>query len=603
MIRISVRWKWLLIQLAIGGAVLLFMTIYLNFRLVKDFERRFDSRWQQDLQLVKHYAITKNFVTLIQTEADRLADDIGEVLNVRVTIIDSLGWVAGDSQVDLGDLNAVENHNDRPEVIQARSGRLGKSRRRSTTVNQDLVYFAEVVGAANIPHWIVRIAVPLVEVEQARSQIRGLIWLATGVGFVLVVLIGLYTSRTMTRRLEDMTLAAKNIACGDFSQKITPTSNDELTDLGLALNQMVGDCNKYLSEITRERDELQAILNSMVEGVLVADLSGRIVLINQSLKNMFKLQESVVQSSVIDVFRDSQLLTAMDRAMNKKESMVETIEAINPNRKNLEVHIGILGSKAQPTGTVLVFHDITRLIQLENIRRDFVANVSHELRSPLTAIKGYVETILDDGKMGRKKFEEFLEIILRHADRMSKLVDDLLVLSKLESIESDIATTEINLHDLILRVVENFRNQLKKQKIDLRLHIASDLPKIRGAVNEIEAVFENLLDNAIKYGARERYLALSAKEGRSEIQIDIEDKGIGIPREDQPRIFERFYRVDKGRSRALGGTGLGLSIVKHIVQRHGGRVWVESELGKGARFSVTFPKIFQEKAVLISTGD
>ena len=280
----------------------------------------------------------------------------------------------------------------------------------------------------------------------------------------------------------------------------------------------------------------------------------------------------------------------MERAMSQKESMVETIEVINPSRKNLEVHIGILGSKAKPTGTVMVFHDITRLKQLENIRRDFVANVSHELRSPLTAIKGYVETILENGKMRRDKSAEFLQIILRHADRMSKLVDDLLVLSKLESLESDMATTEIDLRELLSRVVESFRNQIKKGKIELRMNIANDLPKIRGAVIEIETVFENLLDNAIKYGARGKYLGLSAKEVGSEIQVDIEDKGIGIPVDDQPRIFERFYRVDKGRARALGGTGLGLAIVKHIVQRHGGRVWVESELGKGARISIIFPE-------------
>lgn len=591
--RISIRWKWLLTQLAIGGAVLLFMMFYLNSRLMKDFEYRFDSRWQQDLKLVKYSAESKNFTMLTKADADRLADEIGKVLQVRVTIMDSLGWVIGDSEVSLHDLEAVENHNDRPEVMQARGGSVGRSRRVSTTVNQDLVYFAELVGTVAHPQGVVRIAVPYVEVKEAREQIQHLIWLASAIGFVLVMLIGMYASRTMTRRLEEMTQSAKGIAGGDFSQRIIPSGNDEITDLGHTLNQMVGDCNQYLAQITRERDELQAILNSMVEGVMVADLSGRIVLINISLKNMFKLQEPVVQSLVIDVFRDSQLLTAMERAMSQKESMVETIEAINPNRKNLEVHIGILGSKFKPTGTVMVFHDITRLTQLENIRRDFVANVSHELRSPLTAIKGYVETILAEKKMGRDKSEEFLQIILRHADRMSKLVDDLLVLSKLETIESDLSTTEIDLRDLVLRVVENFRNQIKIAKIELHLDLAEDLPKIRGSVSEIETVFENLLDNAIKYGARGKHLTIAAKETRSEIRVDVEDKGIGIPVDDQPRIFERFYRVDKGRSRALGGTGLGLSIVKHIVQRHGGRVWVESELGKGARINVTFPKILR----------
>jgi two-component system phosphate regulon sensor histidine kinase PhoR len=588
MMRLSIRWKWLLAQVLIGSAVLLFMVIYLKSQLMRDFEDRFENRWQQELKLVKLYVESSDFATLGQESADRLADELGEILEARVTIMDSLGWVIGDSQVDLQDISAVENHKDRPEVIAARAGQIGQSRRRSTTVDVDLVYFAEQVGNGNLG--VVRIGVPMVEVEEARAQIMNLIWLTSALGFALVALIGLYASRTMTRRLEEMTQAAQTIACGDFSQKIVPKSNDELTDLGFALNHMVNDCENYISQITRERDELQTILNSMVEGVMVTDLSGKILLINQSLRNMFDLPATVVKSDAIEVFRDSELLTALERAWKKKESMVVTIEVINPNRKTLEVHIGVLGSKTKPTGTVLVFHEITRLKQLENIRRDFVANVSHELRSPLTAIKGYVETILENGKLQRNKSEEFLQIILRHADRMSKLVDDLLMLSKLESVESDVATTEIDLRDLLLHVADQFRNLLEKEKIELRLSIPNQLPKIRGSVTEIETVFENLIDNAIKYGARGKLLEITASELMSEVQVAVADHGMGIPVDDQPRIFERFYRVDKGRSRSLGGTGLGLSIVKHIVQRHGGRVWVESELGNGARFCVAFPQ-------------
>ncbi len=589
--RMSIRWKWLFTQLAIGAAVLLFMMVYLHSRLMRDFENRFESRWRQDLSLVKKFVQSQNITRLTQAEADHLADEMGAILQVRVTLIDSLGWVIGDSHVETRDLTAVENHNDRPEVLQARAGEVGKSRRLSTTVNEELVYFAELVGTVEYPWGVVRIGVPLAEVRDARAQIQQLIWLAAALGFGLVLIIGVYASRIMTRRLEEMTVAAKNFVCGDIPQKITPQGNDELTDLAFALNQMSKACNNYLSEITRERDELQAILNSMVEGVMVTDLSGRIVLINYSLQNIFKLKQPVVEKLASEIFRDAQLLTALERALTKKESVVENIEVINPGRKSLEVHIGILGTKTQPTGAVMVFHDITRLKQLENIRRDFVANVSHELRSPLTAIKGYVETLLENSKLPPEKSAEFLQIVLRHADRMSKLVDDLLVLSKLESLENDVSATEINLSDLILRVVENFKNLLEKEKIELRLNVAGNLSRIRGAVSEIETVIENLVDNAIKYGARGKFLGISAIELNGEIRLEVEDRGMGIPVDDQPRIFERFYRVDKGRSRALGGTGLGLSIVKHIVQRHGGRVWVESELGKGARFVVTFPKI------------
>ncbi|MCG8605630.1 ATP-binding protein, partial [bacterium] len=329
----------------------------------------------------------------------------------------------------------------------------------------------------------------------------------------------------------------------------------------------------------------------MVEGVMVTDSNNRIILINDSFRDIFQVKDPIIEKSISDVFRDSQLIEALDRAMTKKQDLVETIEILSPYRKYLEAHIAILGSKDKPRGRLVVFHDITRLKHLENVRRDFVANVSHEIRTPVTAIKGYVETIMENGSLDKAQARSFLETILRNTDRMSKLVDDLLHLSKLESIESyESSLEEINLPNVVRRVAESFEKIRQERQVQIRVDLPSSLPKIKGTMSEVETVLENLIENAIKYGADGGDIYVGAQELEDTIEVTVADRGMGIPSDDQPRIFERFYRVDKARSRVLGGTGLGLSIVKHIIQQYGGRVWVESEVGKGSEFHFTLPK-------------
>ncbi len=485
----------------------------------------------------------------------------------------------------------VEDHSDRPEIIAALSEGSGRSRRHSSTIDRDLVYLAAPLGTLENPKGTVRVAVPITEIEESISQIHGLIWLASGLGFLLVLLIGFFASRPMTRRLHEIAETAKSFAKGDFSRKINVETDDELGDLGTALNQTADDLQKYVSQITRERDQLQAILNSMVEGVMVTSLDGRILLSNASFQNIFGLHEPILQKSISEVIREPQLIEALELAISKKEDVVETIELPGPFRKSLEAHVSILGSNEKPSGTVVVFHDVTQLNHLEKVRRDFVANVSHEIRTPITAIKGYVETILENGSLQESKSREFLQTILRNTERMTKLVDDLLRLSKLESIElAEIQMEEVDLAKTIDRVVEGFRNIEGTNRITFTVNRPDKIPKVKGMILEIETALENLIDNSTKYGAEAGEVTIAVKEHETEVQVDVSDQGIGIPVEDQPRIFERFYRVDKARSRALGGTGLGLSIVKHIIQRHGGRLWVESEVGRGSTFSFTLPK-------------
>ncbi|MFQ5754440.1 MAG: ATP-binding protein, partial [bacterium] len=422
------------------------------------------------------------------------------------------------------------------------------------------------------------------------SEINRMIWFAGGLGFILIIIVGFIISNSLTVRLNKMAGTARRFATGDFAIKIKSISKDELGDLSVALNRMAEDLQSYIMQLKQERDQLEAILNSMVEGVMVTDLSGNIVLSNHSFQNIFNLPAPINKRSITEVFRDAHLLEAIESAMAQKEDRFETIELVSPFRKSLEAHIAILGSKENSLGTVVVFHDVTQLAHLEKVRRDFVANVSHELRTPLTAIKGYAETVLENGTLPQNKAKEFLKTILRHTNRMSKLVVDLLTLSKLESVDSEDYLLDTNLSQIIFRVVDNFKNEIDKSKVELNLNVPENLPKVKGVVSEIETALENLLDNAFKYGSKGKEISISVKESQSEVQVEVTDQGMGIPVEHQPRIFERFYRVDKGRSRELGGTGLGLSIVKHIVQRHSGRIWVESEVGKGTTFSFTLPK-------------
>lgn len=584
----------MLADLIIGAIVLLFMIIYLSGQLRGFFETRFENRWKRELQLAREYVESPGLDMTDLRQADAVADRLGSILGLRVTIIAPDGKVMGDSRVPSTRLRGVESHADRPEVQQALQEGFGETRRYSTTVNQNLFYLAVPVDWNHGNRSILRIAVPTSEIDEFVSRIQNLIWLASGLAFLLVLVASFVVSKYITDRMHEMSLAARRFARGDFSRRVAENGSDELADLSLALNQMAADLQRNMTQITQERDQLHAILNSMVEGVMVSDNTGKILLTNHSFELIFHVHKPIIGQSIREVFRDAQLLTALEKAIQEKKDTVVTLELLSPIKKSLEAHIAILAPKDAESGVVAVFHDITKLQHLEQVRRDFVANVSHELRTPLTAIKGYVETLLDTDAIETDKQQLFLETVLRHSDRMAKLVEDLLSLSKLESIEPGEELQLIDLTTLCRRVAENFSNILEKSNIHLNLELADDVSPVRGLPGELESALANLIDNAIKYGSSGGEITVSVEELADKIKVSVKDAGIGIPTDDQPRIFERFYRVDKGRSRELGGTGLGLSIVKHIIQRHNGRIWVESVVGKGACFSFVLPKVAEE---------
>lgn len=354
-----------------------------------------------------------------------------------------------------------------------------------------------------------------------------------------------------------------------------------------------------IKEISREKDYLQTILKGMAEGVLAVDGRGRIRMVNEALRKLFPLPPEVLDRTLLELIRNAELEEAIREAIkNGKNSAFELTLPTSPGRSYEVNVVGIRPTSERINqegreiwGAIAVFHDISRLKELERIRQDFVANVSHELRTPLTTIKGYAETLLE-GAMKEEVAFQFVQVIKRHTDRLTKIVEDLLTLSKIESKECQLKMEVFSLRDLIDDAIGFVKEPAEKKKIFISQNEIPSFLTLKADRNYLEQVLINLLDNAIKYTPEGGRITISAIENDSEeIQFSVGDNGIGIPKEDLPRIFERFYRVDKGRSQELGGTGLGLSIVKHLVQAHGGRIWVESRLGEGSTFYFTLPSL------------
>jgi len=369
------------------------------------------------------------------------------------------------------------------------------------------------------------------------------------------------------------------------------------------LSKTLGEMNSRLKntvlEISKEKDYSQTILRGMSEGVLVVDERGRIRMVNEALRKLFPLPLEVLDRTLLELIRNVELEEAIRQAI--KDGKGSAFELTLPSfpEKTFEVHVvgiplsseRISAERGSMEGAIAVFHDISRLKELERVRQDFVANVSHELRTPLTTIKGYAETLLE-GALKEDVAFQFTQIIKKHADRLTKIADDLLMLSRIESREFQLKKENLSLQDLVNDVFDYVREAVEKKRLSLNRSEPFPLLNVEADRNYLEQVLINLIDNAMKYTPDGGRIVISAVErDRKEIEFSVRDNGIGIPKEDLFRIFERFYRVDKGRSQESGGTGLGLSIVKHLVQAHGGKVWVESRLGEGSTFYFTLPSL------------
>ena len=517
-----------------------------------------------------------------------LRDWVGQIAasGARVTVITADGRVLADSQ---SDPQTMENHATRPEVLEAMAKGDGRSIRHSITINRDLLYYAVRQNTPAGSPIVLRFALPLETVDETLSSFRRRLWLASF--FILLIAggISLLFSRSFTGRVERLKDFSRRVAEGDFRPLPREGSGDAIEALGISLNRTAARLDRTIQTLTEERNLSSAILGSMVEGVAVVNGSERLVFANPGFAEILSLDVPPTSgSALVEVVRQTELLEAVRQVLHG-ESRVQS-EIVTGTLRQHHFAITVAAVRAgDTTGAVVVLHDITELRRLERVRRDFVANVSHEFRTPLTAIQGFAETLLAGAIDDPQNRTRFLEIILEHSRRLARLTEDLLMLSKMDAERLELEIRRLSVSQLIESCLETAQRRAAEKDLRISVNTPQRLPDIAGDRRRLAEVLQNLLDNAIQYTLPGGQIMLSAEAVEEEVVLTVSDTGIGIPQADQPRIFERFYRVDVARSREAGGTGLGLAIAKHLVEVHGGRLWVDSEVGQGSQFHFSVP--------------
>ena len=520
-------------------------------------------------------------IAALQTWIRRMAAS-----SARVTVIAADGAVLADSQ---SDPQTMENHAGRPEIAQAMAEGSGRSIRHSATVNRELLYYAIRQPSAAGKSVVLRFAEP----EDTVGQVLGPFRRSLGLASLLILLVAsgliLLVSRNFSERIEKLTAFSQRVAEGDFRPQASDGTGDALDRLSHSLNQTAARLDRTIHTLTEERNLSSAILGSMVEGVLVVNGAERVVFANQGFAEILGLKVPPQPGSgLVEVVRQTELIEAARKVL-AGEARVEAEIVTGTLRQHFFAATVASVRAAETNGAVIVLHDITDLRKLERVRRDFVANVSHEFRTPLTAIQGFAETLLAGAMNDPQNRERFLGIIVEHSRRLARLTEDLLMLSKMDADRLELEMRRIPVGPFVESCIETSTHRAKEKDLKLLVNLADRVPDIAGDRRRLTEVLQNLLDNAIQYTPAGGQIMVSAGPKNGEVIFTVSDTGIGIPQADQPRIFERFYRVDVARSREVGGTGLGLSIAKHLIENHGGKIWVESEVGHGSQFHFSVP--------------
>jgi len=517
--------------------------------------------------------------------------DLGEEVHslsryvaARVTLIAGDGRVLADSSEDAAGLAAMENHGTRPEVIDARRSGFGLARRYSSTLQTDMLYAAVPVRHRSIT--IVRLALPLTAIEQQLRFVRNAALVALAIALASALALAWITSALLGRRVNAIAAAARRYATGDFAHPASDYEQDELGTVARALDDAVRDIGRHLAAMAEDRARMEAILSGMAEGVFVVNARRRVQLVNRAAREMLKLEEEPTGRPYLESIRHPDVATLVTAALEgRSPAGLELSPARAPERRLFAHATPITG--AGSSGAVLVLHDITELRRADLVRRDFVANVSHELRTPLTAIRGYVEALRDD--VDPQSRQHFLEIIARHASRMERLAGDLLRLALLEAGQEPVERAPVALEPLLAQAVADLGPAItaRQQHVDIRV-----TPEVATLVTDggkLQDAVRNLVENASAYSPAGTRIEIAAAACEGRAVVTVADQVPGIPEADLSRIFERFYRVDKARSRESAGTGLGLSIVRHLVDRLGGQVRAANRPEGGALFTVTLP--------------
>ncbi|HUU27640.1 MAG TPA: ATP-binding protein [archaeon] len=521
----------------------------------------------------------------------RLCEQYGRKVQARVTLILSSGRVIYDTDENPGQM---DNHADRPEVIEALSGNIGRSIRFSHTLGTDMMYLAAPMEAGGEIVGVLRVAKPLNTLKQALRTVKVKVLLGGLGAALLAAAVILLISRRISLPLEKLRLGAEHFARGELEHKLPVPEIPEIGDLARAMNVMAESLEDRIRTVVRQRNELESLLSGMTEGVIAVDKEERVIRLNQAAGRLLGVSpEDCHGRQIQEVVRNRQLQEFTGKVLSSRKPLEEEIVFYyDKGEQILQAHSTLLKEvTGQPSGVLIVLSDVTGLRRLENIRREFVANVSHELKTPITTIKGFVETLLGSPRQKKQDLERFLKIINKQANRLDAIIEDLLSLSRIEQEEEKeaILLAEGLIKDMLTASIQFNQTKAEEKNIRLELNCPADL-KARIDASLLEQAVANLIDNAIKYSDPGSQVLIEAEGIGNEVLINVRDKGCGIEARHLPRLFERFYRVDKARSRKLGGTGLGLAIVKHIAQIHRGHVTVQSTPGLGSVFSIHLPK-------------
>ncbi len=580
----SITWKLLLSYLLVVLVAVGSLGIYLGHEIDRHYVSSLEDGLRAQAALIgdelgpkradpAHIAASRNIVATAAKSG-----------GVRVTFIAASGTVLADSEHDPA---TMENHASRPEVRDALTRGRGSSIRHSATLGLDMLYVAVTDRRAGVTAGVVRVALPLRAVAAAEARIRIRLLIAGVAAAILSLLISLAFSKRSLAAIRRLSRAASKLAAGDLDARVSSRGTDEIASLAVAFNDMANQIRLMVRELREEKHKVETIFARMGEAIIVTDPSGRITLCNPAFERVFGVPwEQARGLTVADATKSSPLDQAFRAALDGAQQTAE-VRVLFPAQRVLEATVtGI--TDGQTLGAVGILHDVTQLRRLEAVRREFVANASHELQTPITAIRAMTETLLAGGRDDPALAERFLQDLERQASRLGALVRDLLDLASVEAGVHSHGLGMVAVSEVASSVAEQLRSLAEQRQVAVELDVAADVT-VGCDWASLSRILSNLLDNAVKYTEASGRAGVTASRADEVVSVTVWDTGIGIPSADLERVFERFYRVDKGRSRELGGTGLGLSIVKHLAEACGGSVSVESQLGKGSRFTVMLP--------------
>ncbi|QLH54719.1 MAG: Phosphate regulon sensor protein PhoR (SphS) [Candidatus Kapaibacterium sp.] len=555
-------------------AVISIFSIVLLYQTLATFKKFFiDFQIQELSRFTK--VIEKNLTPLDTSEIKNLKKilfQIDSLIDVRFTIIDSNGLVLIETRKNEAKL---DNHLYRTEIQLALKNGEGFSTRYSKTMKADYIYFAKKMNLNNDTYVFLRTSVPMKNLNAFFANVQEKVIFTFLALFGSVMLISLFLSKRLTKPILELVDASKKVAEGDFSIQLDERGDSEISFLKHNFNEMVAEIRKNLQQVIQQRNFMNNLINALEQAVAIITKNKDIIFCNRYYKSLvLKNGES------FDNIENENILNQLNEIINgRKDSTIEV-------QIGDKIFLSSVRTLEDTTQILHILYDISMIKKVENIKRDLVANVSHELRTPLTAIKGYIETLEEEIPCEQFKY---IETIKKNTERIIYIVDDLLNLVSLEDANARLFVTEVNLCELVHQVVPTFKHKLEEKNLKIEVICEDDFPNINADAFRLEQVFINLIDNAIKYSEKGTIRIELRKVDDETVKIIISDEGIGIPKEHQERIFERFYTVDKSRSRKYGGTGLGLSIVKHIILLHDGNIQVESEEGKGTKFIIHLP--------------